>query len=528
MQFSMCLHQYVSLKKLRNYRLRALIIGVSEHTSISANNLPFCKNDIFAVKQAFIQGLKVDPSELFLCGAMGTVTAAEVISALHHLSDISEEDDSILLYFSGHGTTVTDSHYLVLSDQLIKTQELIKYLDNINAKNKVLFLDCCLAGNFTVDGTAVFNINESVDEFAGRGYAVLASCNAQQYSYGHPDKPISLFTSFLCQALTHNLVIKEGKKSLNDIHKLLFMLLEIWNKNNPTQVQTPVYRANMGGTIYFDVQEYHPYVAEKFFSECESYIIYSVEPVHIAIAKRFSVQVILKQPMSFSEIAIINHEIVQTVKYLKIYENKEQEEKWENKSANLVFCYFGLDETDMINTNYLCHTTWADEMQDKNQWYPLYKNCEVIDDIHFNVHSYYESLKSFTEEHTATKEKVIVETRVIITRMVTLAEQIISLYNEYLNDTKSESDFKDDMARITPELSELYFAETDLDISPNDLKEWSQLCSNLAGTIHDFTLYYGQNSFSKRTPENRKACMDMSIRQYYKDLEKLKAIDSSL
>lgn len=509
-------------------KLRALIIGVSEYTSISANNLPFCSNDILAVKQAFIQGLKVDPSDIDICGSKGTVTELEIITALRRLSDVSEESDSILLYFSGHGTTVDDSHYLVLSDKLIKTQELIEYLDNINAKNKVLFLDCCLSGNFSVDEAAVFNINETADEFAGRGYAVFASCNAQQYSYGHPDKPVSLFTSFLCQALTLNFIVRDGKKTLYDIHKLLFMLLEVWNKNNPTIVQTPVYRANMGGTIYFNIQDYHPYVVEKFFYECESYIIYSVKPAHNAIAKRYSVQVILKKPMSFDEIAIINHEIVQMVNHLNIYANKMQEEKWRCKSTNLVFCYFGLDETDMINTNYICHTTWADETQDKNWWYRLHKNCVVIDDIHFNVHTYYESLKSFTEEHTETREKLLTDTRNIITRMVTLAEQIISLYNEFLNGTKSESDYKRDITEITPELSKLYSLETTLDIPQKDLKEWGQLCSNLAATIHDFTLYYGENAFSERTPENRKACMDMSIKQYYKDLEKLKAVDSLL
>jgi len=509
-------------------KLKAIIIGVSEYTTIHANNLPFCKNDIYAVKQAFNQGLKVDPSDIVLCGSTGIVTAAEIIAALHQLSNIAEKDDSILLYFSGHGTTVGDSHYLVLSDKLIKTQELIEYLDNINAKSKVLFLDCCLAGNFTVDETAVFDINETADEFAGKGYAVIASCNAQQYSYGHPEKPLSLFTYFLCQALTHKFIVREGKKSLYDIHKLLFLLLEGWNKNNPSKTQTPTYRANIGGTIYFDVQDYRPYVVEKFFYDCESYTIYSVKPLHSSIAKRYSIQVILKQPMSFSEIAAINHEIVQTVKHLDIYQSKKQEEKWRGKDANLVFCYFGLDETDMINTNYLCHTTWADETQDKNWWYRLYRNCEVIEDIHFNIHSYYQSLKSFMEEHTATKENLIAETRDIITRMVTLTEQLIALYNEFLNGTKSEDDFKKDMTRIAPELTKLYFSETNLDIPPDDLKEWCQLCSNLAGSIHDLTLYYGQNQFSERTPENRKACMDMSIKQYYKDLEKLRIIDAEI
>lgn len=121
-----------------------------------------------------------------------------------------------------------------------------------------------MAGNFTVNDTAVFNINETADEFAGKGYAVIASNNATQYSYGHPDKPISLFTSFLCEALTNTYIIREGKKSLYDINKLLFLFLEIWNKNNPAQKQSPIYRANIGGTIFFEIQDYRPYPVGNF------------------------------------------------------------------------------------------------------------------------------------------------------------------------------------------------------------------------------------------------------------------------
>lgn len=508
-------------------KVRALIIGVSKYTAIRANNLEFCKNDIYAMRQAFIQGLNVDPSDIILCGISDTVTIAELAAALHFLSDISEKDDTLLLYFSGHGTTANNKHYLVLSDELIETHELINYLESNRAKNKVLFLDCCLAGNFKVDGTAIFNVDETVDAFAGKGYAVIASCSAQQYSYGHPDKPISLFTNFLYDALTLKFTIREGKKSLHDIHKLVFMLLEGWNKNNPTKIQTPIYRANLGGTIYFEIQDYLPYIKKEFFADCESYIIYSVEPIHSGIAKRYRVQVILKQPMTFEEIAVINHEIVQEVKGLNICENERQEKRWRDKAANIVFCYFGFDETDMMNHNYVCHTTWVDDTQDKNHWYHSGKNCEVISGIHFTICSYYQSLKAFTEKHIGGKEQLIKETRAIITHMVTLAEQLISLYNEFLNGTKSEDEYRNDISEISAKIITLYLAEGDLDIPPNDLQEWSQCCSGLAGTIHDLTLYYGRNSFAERTPENRKACMDMSIKRYYEDIEKLKSIDVS-
>ena len=508
-------------------KIRALIVGVSDYSPIKEKDLPFCKNDIYAIRDAFVYGLNLNPADIIMCGQTNLVKGADFIDALQQLISASESDDTIFLYFSGHGTTIGKDHYLVFSDKTVKTQQLIECLEKIKTKNKVLFLDCCLAGNFNIEGTAAFDINKTVEEFAGKGYAILASCNKHQYSYPHPDKPISLFTYFLCQALTFKPLIRDGKKSLHDIRKLLFILLECWNKNNPTLIQNPIYRANIGGTIFFDVQNYHSYKIDQFYRDYESYTIYSVKPIHSGIAKRYSVQIILKKPMLFSEIATINHEIIQTIKGLNIFVNEKQEKKWKNKNANIIFCLFGFDETDMKNNNYICHTTWVDETQDKDIWYKLKETSEIIDGIHFNVFKYYRNQKSFIKTHTATKETILSETTAIISRMITLAEQIVSEYNEYLNGTINENNLKETINAIEPELTDLYLANTNLDISPDELKEWSLLNSNLAGSIHDLTLYYNQKAFIERSSENRKSCMDMSINQYYNDLEKLKTIDTT-
>lgn len=508
--------------------IRALIVGVNDYIEMGQNDLPFCSNDIYAINTAFIKGLGAQTENIILLGDTGVVQGEIFVSALQQLSNIADNEDTLLLYFSGHGGTIEGNHYLLLSNTMIRTQEVITYLEAIPAKNKIVFLDCCMAGDFTVDGTAIFNANQTADEFAGKGYAVIASSNATQVSWGHPEKPISLFTSFLCEALTNNVIVREGKKTLYDIKKLLFLYLEIWNKNNPAKVQNPIYRANIGGTIFFNIQEYHPYVVGSFFAETEKYFIFAVEPTHSSIAKRYSVKVILKAPFSFYEIAQFNHEIVEKVKYLNIYRNEIQQKRWSGKNASLIFCYFGLDETDIINGNYICHTTWVDETQDRNWWYRIFDNCEVINNIHFNIHSYYQSLKTFTEEHTGTKECLIKETRRIMSSMITLTEQVISLYNEFLNEVCTEDAFIANISGICSEIEKLYFIESNQDIPPNDLKNWCQCCSNLAATIHDMTLYYGTDHFLKRTSENRKACMDISIKQYYKELEVFKTLDTCI
>ena len=80
---------------------------------------------------------------------------------------------------------MSEKHYLVLSDRLICTQDIISFLDAISARNKVIFLDCCFAGNFQVDGSAVFDMESTVRDFAGKGYAVFASTsmgNSRMYN----------------------------------------------------------------------------------------------------------------------------------------------------------------------------------------------------------------------------------------------------------------------------------------------------------------------------------------------------------
>lgn len=231
--------------------------------------------------------------------------------------------------------------------------------------------------------------------------------------------------------------------------------------------------------------------------------------------------------MPYVEIAEINKEIVRKALNLDIYSNPRQEMRWAGK-PNLIFCYYCFDETDIINGNFLCNTTWCDDSQDREYWYKTGKDKEMISGVHFHHSTYYQQLKSFVEEHTGTTETLVQKTKEIISRMVTLAERVIALFNEYLNGNKTENEFKNDISDISKELSQLYLEESNLDIPPDDISDWCQLNSNLAATIHDFTLFYGNNAFASRTQNNRKDCMNIAIERYYKDLEALKQAENLL
>ena len=76
----------------------------------------------------------------------------------------------------------------------------------------------------------------------------MASCGASENSaFYPPENKISLYTHFLCNALTADFIIKKGKKSLEEINELIIRMTDIWNQKGDN-IQHPVFRANITGT----------------------------------------------------------------------------------------------------------------------------------------------------------------------------------------------------------------------------------------------------------------------------------------
>ncbi len=172
----------------------------------------------------------------------------------------------------------------------------------------------------------------------------MASCGANQSSGFNEDNEISLYTSFVCDALTARFLIKKGKKSLEAINEAIFHLAEVSNRKGKHNFQQPVFRSSVGGTIFFDVEVYNPYKIANVYEETDNYIIYNVEPVHHANAKRLSVKVILRFQSSMEQIAEIATEIKDKVLNYDVYQNEIAEAHYKGRAANIVWCYFGYDE----------------------------------------------------------------------------------------------------------------------------------------------------------------------------------------
>lgn len=315
-------------------------------------------------------------------------------------------------------------------------------------------------------------------------------------------------------------MIRKGEKSLEEISKAVFQYENTYERQTGIQ-QRPIYRSNIGGTIFFKVEDYMPYKVEKVYEETEDYIIYEVEPVHVPSAKRLSVKVILRYECTVEKIIAIAHEIREKVSFCEVFQNQAFANRFSGYPANIIWCYFGYDEDDMVNSNFAYRTTWVDQTQDKNYWYSEGKNSQVIEDTWITIVPTYSMVKSMYAKNQLSKEEYIQKVRNIGSNVIEAGEKYISYFREYKNSVITEEELCDAVSKLNHLIQQLYLEYTDLPIAPKELHNWEQKYMNVISRIHDFTLYYNPKYLDKRSQKNRADVMEISIKGYQQDLQEL-------
>lgn len=511
--------------------VRAVIIGVSNYyidTKIDTkSSLEFCKNDIELFKLTIKQRLSITDDNILLCGTKGDVFMSEFINRFSSFLKDTSPDDTLIFYFSGHGLVEKKESYLKFSDKFLKTQELINLFEKSQIKSKIMFIDACESGGLRVDNAFQLGVEENIRNYAGKGYVVFTSSRANQYSWKHMDKNISVFTYFLSSAFTNNSIIKNGRINLYELCKLTRLYIEVYSRKHPKYKQDTTYSSKIFGTLFFEVTNYIPYIPNDFYREMEKYIIYKVTPVHHSFTKRYDVRIILKTAVTLTEIQEISKEINNILCKADVYQNKIAEKRFKGENTNIIWCFYGYNVEDIERCNFICKTTWVDDKQDKNNWYKTNsKDTFFIKGTHFKVFSTYDFMKKFNKDNTGEKEMLIKTTREILNKSIKCAERVFYEYAKLKNKAISEEQFICKIKPILNEIDTLYFKSTELNIPPLEIKEWSQKFDSLIATIHNLTIYYGKHGLKNRSYENRIACVEMTIKDYHNLLDEFGQIDN--
>jgi metacaspase-1 len=141
---------------------------------------------------------------------------------LQQLSQVTSQDDTVVIYFSGHGGRTKDGKesYLIPYDygrtkgkkSLISTKELTNLLRDINVGRLLVLLDACHSGGADLKAVGSqkidlkLGLNEQMYETLaqGQGRVIIASSRDTETSKILPGKRNSVFTQYLLEAMRGN------------------------------------------------------------------------------------------------------------------------------------------------------------------------------------------------------------------------------------------------------------------------------------------------------------------------------------
>ncbi len=215
----------------------ALLVGVGSHDDPKIPDLACVGPDISMMRRTLIDSLGVKPEDVLILTNRQATASAVTEAFQRHLVDGASASDSVLFYFTGHGSQVRDDNgdeedgldeVLVTygtrwedPTSYISDDSLKIWLDRLRCRKAVVVLDCCHSGTgtrtmqrvpiktydigFSVEAKGHFpflprqNGFQRVNASPGTQRALVAACAANETALGPSSG--SLLTREFCQQI---------------------------------------------------------------------------------------------------------------------------------------------------------------------------------------------------------------------------------------------------------------------------------------------------------------------------------------
>lgn len=159
-------------------------VGLSRYLN-PKHNLRMSDNDARVINDLFATN-KCE-GRIMLCNE--NATRDNVCSAMKRAFAAAGPDDTIILFFSGHGVQGAFMCY----DRILKYKTIQEIMLNSKAKNKIILADACFSGKISEYKILTRNRNTNIMYFL--------SSRAREVSKENPNGTNSVFTAALLQAL---------------------------------------------------------------------------------------------------------------------------------------------------------------------------------------------------------------------------------------------------------------------------------------------------------------------------------------
>jgi len=191
----------------------AIIIGIDHYTDTGIRNLKWTVNDakgVYDTITTIVGGFDRDNVLLMIPTVSDEnhkPTRNNILAMLTTWLSLPDKQDTVLLYFAGHGIERDGVSYILPQDAKMVRPKLTaiqtKYLKDAllacKAEKRILVLDACHSGA----GRGENRMGKAFDRELSdaKGMVTLASCKLNEISYEWDDKKHGVFTHYLIEAL---------------------------------------------------------------------------------------------------------------------------------------------------------------------------------------------------------------------------------------------------------------------------------------------------------------------------------------
>lgn len=247
----------------------AIVVGIADYQSEDIQDLRYTARDAATFQQVLVEECGVDSDHVWLF-LNSEATKQNIERAFAELTRLAAPEDTVFIYFSGHGSFINDSDgdeadgdgldevFLPydakpgLENTYIVDDILGYWISRLRAGSVVLFLDFCHSGGqgrgVNIMDLPVRGASDSMardvftDPDAKPGRVVLSACKGSQVAYESSDLRHGVFTYFLVQGIRYKLADLNYDREVSIGELANYVITEVTNwANQSGLIQTPVY-----------------------------------------------------------------------------------------------------------------------------------------------------------------------------------------------------------------------------------------------------------------------------------------------
>lgn len=188
---------------------------------------------------------------------------------LGQVAEACAPDDTLVVFFSGHGIVQTSGLLLMLDKTdirdkplttALRAESIVHCLRTSKASRKLLILDCCHAGmvyqdsRFKEPATSLQSVVGASQESGGESFVAIVASDRLEQTREFDDLQGSFLTSALCRALGEDFDLadhdRDGAIDLGDVREWLAKVAREHNQTSEQSVPIPFMFGRERGHVY--------------------------------------------------------------------------------------------------------------------------------------------------------------------------------------------------------------------------------------------------------------------------------------